>query len=952
KNVGTAKGISLASASLSGVDASNYSITAPTSITANITAKTLTVAGASASNKVYDGTTNAAILGGSLVGVIGSEAVNFDLGSATFSDKNVGNAKVIHLASASLNGTDASNYLLTAPSSFNADITPKTLIVAGALASNKVYDGTTIASISGGSLIGIVGTETVNFTLGSAYFANKNVGNTKAITIASASLNGPDSSNYSVTAPTSITANISAKALTITSVSVSNKVYDGTTAASVSGGSLVGIIGSETVNLSLGSATFTDKNVGTSKGISLASTSLSGVDSTNYSVTAPGSLTANITAKTLTIAGASGSNKVYDGTTTASISGGSLVGVIGSEAVSFDLGSATFNDKNVGNAKVIHLASASLNGTDASNYLLTAPSSFSADIIPKALNITGALASNKVYDGTTAALVSGGSLVGIVGAEAVSFTLGSASFVNKNVGFAKGITIASASLTGADASNYFLIAPNSLTANITAKSLTIAGASASNKVYDGTTIASVSGGSLIGVIGSESVSLSLGSAAFADKNVGNSKAISVFSSTLNGIDASNYSFIAPTFLTADITPKALTIAGASASNKVYDGNTNAFVSGGSLVGIINSEAVNFSLSSATFSNKNVGTAKGITIASASLSGLDASNYFITVPSNLTADITAKALTVAGASATNKIYDGTNSASVSGGSLIGIIGSEDVNVSLGAATFADKNIGIAKGVTLVSASLSGADASNYSISTISNINADITAKALMIAGATASNKFYDGNTTASVAGGSLLGVIENDIVNLSLGGGTFSDKNVGNNKAVTLTGLQLLGKDALNYSVITPNYLTADIKASTTLLSSPVSAALTISTNTSASTTKNYNEQPFLNKQTSSSPLTIKISNMEDIINNSSSSNQTFTNSNLVNVNTINTTKVDNTELNNLLPNNSDKADEGSRSNSKPKDKPLAQKNKIDNGCEPSNGSDQNCIQPQRFSIKR
>ena len=118
----------------------------------------------------------------------------------------------------------------------------------------------------------------------------------------------------------------------------------------------------------------------------------------------------------------------------------------------------------------------------------------------------------------------------------------------------------------------------------------------------------------------------------------------------------------PSGLTADITAKNLTINGAVANNKQYDGNTTATVdfTGATLaVGVIGTDAVSINSSgySASFATKTVGTGKAVTVSSVTLSGGDAGNYTVSQPSGLTADITAKNLTISGAVANNKQYDG-------------------------------------------------------------------------------------------------------------------------------------------------------------------------------------------------------------------------------------------------------------------------------------------------------
>ena len=80
------------------------------------------------------------------------------------------------------------------------------------------------------------------------------------------------------------------------------------------------------------------------------------------------------------------------------------------------------------------------------------------------------------------------------------------------------------------------------------------------------------------------------------------------------------------------------------------------------------------------------------------------------------------------------------------SLGGVIAPDVVTLTGGTATFNNKNVGNGKTVTLTGATLSGADAPNYALDSVTTSTADITAKNLTISGAVANNKQYDGNTT--------------------------------------------------------------------------------------------------------------------------------------------------------------------------------------------------------------
>jgi formylglycine-generating enzyme required for sulfatase activity len=175
---------------------------------------------------------------------------------------------------------------------------------------------------------------------------------------------------------------------------------------------------------------------------------------------------------------------------------------------------------------------------------------------PKPVTITGLSVSNKVYDGTTTATVTGTAVIsGKISTDTVTVSAGTAAFANSSVGNGKTVTFSGWTLTGADAGNYTLSAqPVNVTANITAKPVTITGLSVSNKVYDGTTTATVTGTAVIsGKIGTDTVTVSAGTAAFANASVGHGKTVTFSGWSLTGADAGNYSLSAqPASVTAYI----------------------------------------------------------------------------------------------------------------------------------------------------------------------------------------------------------------------------------------------------------------------------------------------------------------------------------------------------------------------------------------------------------------
>jgi hypothetical protein len=99
-----------------------------------------------------------------------------------------------------------------------------------------------------------------------------------------------------------------------------------------------------------------------------------------YSGSATGTL--SITRKGLTISGLTGVNKVFDGTTTASVSGtAALVGVETGDTVTLGGTPAfTFNNSTVGTNKPITASGYTISGASASNYLLAQPTGLTANI--------------------------------------------------------------------------------------------------------------------------------------------------------------------------------------------------------------------------------------------------------------------------------------------------------------------------------------------------------------------------------------------------------------------------------------------------------------------------------------------------------------------------------------------------------------------------------------------
>jgi hypothetical protein len=340
--------------------------------------------------------------------------------------------------------------------------------------------------------------------------------------------------------------------------------------------------------------------------------------------------------------------------------------------------------------------------------------------------------------------------------------------------------------------------------------LTVSGTTAS-KVYNGTTMATLAGGTLVGVVGGDSVSL-LQSGTYASKNVGNAIAVTVTDS-LGGTSVSDYSLIEPVGLTGTITPAALSVSGTTVGNRAYNGTTVAALSGGALLGVIGGDSVTLG-QAGTFASKNVGTGIAVNAAD-SLGGANAGDYVLVEPTTLTGNITSAMLTVGGTAVGSKVYNGTTAASLTDGSLLGVIGDDAVTLTQ-AGTFGSKNAGSGIAVTATDG-LSGASAGNYLLVEPIHLAGDITPASLTVIDTRVGHKVYDGTTVAILNGGRLVGVVSGDAVSL-MQAGTFVSAQVGTGIAVTVHD-SLGGANASDYTIIEPEGLTGSIVAATTAIPS-------------------------------------------------------------------------------------------------------------------------------------
>ena len=445
---------------------------------------------------------------------------------------------------------------------------------------------------------------------------------------------------------------IQPKEVTISDVKVADKTYDGTTNATITNAGTLSVnYDGDNLAIVIGKAAYDNKNVGTDKAVSFTGFELSGSAAGNYKlITQPADTTADITAKEITINGATvEGSKVYDGTVEAKITNaGTLSDNYDGENLTIVAGSAVYDNKNVGTGKAVTFTGFALAGDAAVNYKLIAqPTDTTADITAKEIAINGAaVEASRIYNGTTDAKITNAGTPSVnYDGENLKVAAGKAAYDNKNVGKGKAVMFTGFALEGDAAANYKLTAqPDAVTADITVKEIKIVDTAVeTSKIYDGSPDAKITEkGTFDGLINGDKVDIVTGKAAYDDKNVGNGKTVAFYDFALSGDDAANYVLAAqPANTTASISAKELTIADLKVKDKQYDGKNTAAIDGTpALVGVVDGDMLTLINGVPTFDSVKIGKNIAISFTAFTLSGdsVTVGNYTLTQPSGITANI--------------------------------------------------------------------------------------------------------------------------------------------------------------------------------------------------------------------------------------------------------------------------------------------------------------------------
>ncbi len=272
----------------------NYSVTSPATTTASISKAPLTIT-AQSNTKSYDGGTSAATLP-AVTGLQGSDTVT---GLAeTYDTRDIGTGKTLSVSAYTVNdGNTGGNYTVTTVTNTTGVINKATLTIT-AKTNTKTYDTTTTAAAVP-TVTGLQGTDTVTGL--KETYDNKNVGSGKTLTVIAYTVNdGNSGANYTVTTVPDTTGVITQAPLTVSATGI-DKIYDGTTVATVtlSDNRFAG----DVLTTSYTTATFADsRNVGTGKPVAVTGITIAGTDAPNYSFNTTAATTANVTQRHLALA--------------------------------------------------------------------------------------------------------------------------------------------------------------------------------------------------------------------------------------------------------------------------------------------------------------------------------------------------------------------------------------------------------------------------------------------------------------------------------------------------------------------------------------------------------------------------------------------------------------------------------------------------------------------------
>ena len=441
-------------------------------VTVTVNRKAVTVSGITARNKVYDGKANATLdcSTAKLDGVLENDTLTVTA-TGTFESADVGEQKVI-ISGFKLDGDSAANYV---PATKGSQTETTATITAKEVTVTITPNGGTYGSVTAAAAVlsGVVDGETVPVTLtytGNGYNSTSVPTDVDNYTVTASIADN----NYILTGETTANFVITPKTVTVSGITAKDKAYDGTTNATLdfSNAKFDGIL--ENDKLTVTAKGVFEKTEAGKWNVAISGFKLGGDSAANYVPSTENNqteTTATITAKEVTVTITPNGGTYGSVTAAAAV----LSGVVDGETVPVTL-TYTGNDYNSTTVPVnagSYTVTASITNN---NYTLTENTTAEFVITTKAVTVSGITAKDKVYDGTTDAVLdcSNAQFGGIL--ENDKLTVTAKGVFEKTEAGKRNVAISDLTLGGNSVANYVLAESGNqtkTTATITKKQITV-----------------------------------------------------------------------------------------------------------------------------------------------------------------------------------------------------------------------------------------------------------------------------------------------------------------------------------------------------------------------------------------------------------------------------------------------------------------------------------------------
>jgi hypothetical protein len=424
---------------------------------------------------------------------------------------------------------------------------------------------------------------------------------------------------------------------------------------------------------------------------------------------------------------------------------------------------AYYTDKNVSNNNIIFIKNIQVN-----NNFLCNDTEIIGFIKPLKLEISF-VGISKIYDGTTTASVDY-IFTNLINDDEINIISYNAVYDNYNVGLNK-IIITNIILDGIDKKNYYVDNIYEISGKIIPANL-ILNFNTPIHIYNNSTKVNLEILSISGLIINDKIKIESYEANFISSDVGEN--IPILVSKIKIFKNNNY-YISNTELVGEIIQKNINL-NLLCIDKIYDGTNEAFIK------ILDT---NFTLISyeALYENKNAGFKKTVYIKNIKITN---TNYLVN-NININGNILPLVLN-AEFIGEEKIYDGTNK--INGTiNFLNKIENDDISISTNI-LFANSNAETDKILNYSFLKLTGKDYNNYRINKLSLNKCNIKKKRIEIE-FIGINKIYDNTDEAQIKVKNINGKINNDNIKIHSYKAIFENKNVGINKKIIITNIQLI-----------------------------------------------------------------------------------------------------------------------------------------------------------------